>query len=118
MGINRDIYISEKLDFLCAKTLYEIDYGILDLSHVKNVELRNLFCYLEEVLTVELLLNYRQNRTGMFRVHLFGDVWCYCECDCIITAESCLELEERVTSQNRIWYVFDEGLAGRLRRRK
>ncbi len=115
MGIYSARYTSEKLDFLCAETLFEIDYGILDLSHVKNVELRNLFCYLEEVLTVELMLNYRQNRTGMFRVHLFGDVWCYCERDCIITAGSCRELEERVISENRIWYVFDEFLAGRLR---
>ncbi|WP_407422345.1 hypothetical protein [Methanobrevibacter sp.] len=59
-------------------------------------------------------MNYMLNGTGIFRVYRFGDVWCYCEGDCVIAEESPQELERSVVSQNRIWYVFDECLAGRL----
>ena len=38
------------VDFLSGETLREIDYGILDLSHVKDIELKDVFCYLEELL--------------------------------------------------------------------
>ena len=113
MGICLAEYASEVFDFLCADTLHEIDCGTLDLGCIQNVELRELFCYLEELLCVELLLNYRHSSTGIFRVHLFGDVWCYCEGQCVITANSVGELEESVISQNGIWYVFDKALARR-----
>lgn len=115
MEIDLEIYASEIMDFICTKTLYEIDCGILDLGHVEDVELKSTFRYLEELLTTELLLNYRINSTGIFRVYRFGDVWCYCERHCVIAAGSCRELEKRVVSQNRIWYVFDEYLADRVR---
>ena len=113
MGIDLDKYASEVLDFLCTDTMYEIDCGTLDLGCIRDVELREFFRYMEELLYVELLLNYMQSATGIFRVHLFGDVWCYCEGQCVITAESLCELRQSVISQNGIWYVFDETLARR-----
>lgn len=113
MEIGLTKYANEILDFLCEDTLYAIDCGILDLGHIKNVELKEVFYYLEELLTVELLLNYRQNSTGIFRVYRFGDIWCYCERHCVITGNSFGQLREKVISQNRIWYVFDETLAKR-----
>ena len=113
MEIELAKYTNEVLDFICADTLYEIDCGTLDLGHIRNIELREVFYYLEELLYVELLLNYRQNGTGIFRVYLVGDVWCYCEGQCVITAKSCRELKESVISQNGIWYVFDRTQAKR-----
>lgn len=114
MEISLAKYTDEVSDFLCADTLNEIDCGTLDLGHIGNIELREVFYYLEEILTVELLLNYRLNGTGIFRVYLFGDIWCYCEGQCIITAESCRELRKSVISQNGIWYVFDKTRAKRI----
>ena len=113
MGIFLAEYASEVFDFLCADTMYEIDCGTLDLGCIHDVELKEFFCYLEELLHAELLVNYMQSATGIFRVYLFGDVWCYCEGQCVITAKSVGELEKSVISQNGIWYVFDETLARR-----
>lgn len=107
MEINIYRYTDEVLEFMNSDTLYEIDCGILDLSHVRDMELKNIYCYLEELLSVELELNYRQNATGIFRVYLFGDIWCYFEGECVISAYSESELKRKVTSQRRIWYVFD-----------
>lgn len=106
-------YASEIVDFLNGDTLREIDYGILDLSRVGDIELRDVLFYLEELLAVELELNYRQNGTGMFRVYNFGSIWCYCEGEYVVSAYSACELKECVISDNRIWYVFDENLAAR-----
>ena len=114
MGIDLAEYSGEILDFVCTETLMEIDCGILDLAHIEDAQLKCILYYLEELLTVELLMNYRQNRTGIFRVYRFGDVWCYCERECVITARSCRELKESVVSKKRIWYVFDERLAVKL----
>lgn len=115
MEIDFEISTSEIMDFLCTNTLYEIDCGILDLGHV-DAELKSTLRYLEALLTSELLLNYRINCTGIFRVYRFGDIWCYCERHCVIAADSCRELEDKVVSQNRIWYVFDEYQASKVRR--
>lgn len=116
MEIDLSKYADEILDFLRTETLYAIDCGTLDLGRIRNVELKEVLYYFEELLTAELLLNYRQNGTGIFRVYRFGDIWCYCEMQCVITASSCSELERNVISQNRIWYVFDENLASKVRR--
>ena len=51
-------YSVEIVEFLCAETLEEIDYGILDLSRIKNYELREVLIFFEELLTMELRLNY------------------------------------------------------------
>ena len=114
MEIDLARYASEIVDFLSGETLRNIDYGILDLSHVRDIELKDVFYYLEELLSVELELNYRRNSTGIFRVHLFGELWCYCEGEYVVTAYSAEELEQSVISDNRIWYVFDERLAERI----
>ena len=114
MEIDLARYSGEIADFLSCDTLMEIDCGILDLSHVGDIELKNVFCYLEELLAVELELNYRCNGTGIFRVHLLGKYWCYCEEDCVIVEYSANELKKSVISKNRIWYVFDEYLAEKI----
>ena len=116
MQIDLAEYASETLDFLCTDTLYEIDCGILDLSDVEDVELRQVYRFLEELLTVELLLNYRKSATGIFRVYRFGQIWCYCDGRHVITALTCSELEENVLCEGGIWYVFDYDLAERQRR--
>ncbi|MDO5859137.1 hypothetical protein [Methanobrevibacter sp.] len=115
MEIDGIRYSSEIVDFLNGETLRDIDYGILDLSHVEDRQLKDIFLYLEESLTAELIFNYSQNKTGMFRVHLFGKLWCYCEREYVIVAYSVCELKESVISDNRIWYVFDEDLAKKMR---
>ena len=38
-------FTDEIADFLTNETLKAIDYGILDLHHIKNRELRNVFGY-------------------------------------------------------------------------
>ena len=70
-------FTDEIADFLTNETLKAIDYGILDLHHIKNRELRNVFYFLEELLTVELELNYLENETGIFRVCRRGNFWYY-----------------------------------------
>ncbi|WP_405294274.1 hypothetical protein [Methanobrevibacter sp.] len=101
-------YSVEIVEFLCAKTLEEIDYGILDLSHVRNHELKEVLIFLEELLTIELKVNYLKNDTGLFRVHVVGNKYCYNEFGYVLEADSLCELKELVLGEDRIWYVFDE----------
>ena len=42
-------YSGEVVEFLCVETLRDIDYGILDLSRIKNPELSEVFQFFEEV---------------------------------------------------------------------
>lgn len=104
----------EIIEFLCIETLEEIDYGILDLSKIKNYELREVLQFFEELLTLELRGNYLENDTGIFRVSNVGDRYYYREFDYVIEADSISDLKESVLSENRIWYVFDEFLAEEL----
>ena len=108
MDIDLVRYSSEIFDFLSVRTLREIDYGVLDLSKVEDFELKEVLCFLEDLLTMELKVNYRENETGIFRVHVSRGKYCYCEFDHVIEADSIGELRELVLSENRIWYVFDE----------
>lgn len=99
---------SEIEDFFTGNTLREIDYGVLDLSHIENVELKRALRFKEELLAVELEINYLENGTGVFRVSLESRFWCYKQGKEVICASSLVELREIVESENRIWYVFDE----------
>lgn len=109
-------FASEIMDFLSTETLRAIDYGVLDLHHIKDIELREAFCFLEELLTAELQMNYFDNSTGIFRVNTNGRFWYYKQGKHVIRADSLVELERQVNCENRIWYVFDENLAKRLGR--
>ena len=108
MRIDLSRFGSEIVDFCCSDTLREIDYGVLDLSRVEDAELKQALCFQEELLTVELELNYLENDTGIFRVSLEREFWCYKHGREVISASSLVELKEIVESENRIWYVFDE----------
>lgn len=112
MRINSVKYIDEIVEFVSAETLKAIDWGILDLSHVKDMQLKSILLLLEDALTMELERNYRENNTGIFRVSRIRDVWYYTEREFVIHADSLKELEMRVRAQNKIWYVFDEYLTG------
>ena len=104
-------YSSEIEDFLSVQTLKQIDYGVLDLSNVRDYGLREVLGFLEELLTLELKVNYYENETGLFRVQVLEGRCCYTEFGHVLEADSISELRERVLSENRIWYVFDEVLA-------
>lgn len=110
-------YSQEVVEFLNVETLKKIDYGILDLSKIRNHELREVLVFLEELLTMELKVNYLENDTGLFRVQVVENRYCYEEFGYVIEANSIVELEELVLSENRIWYVFDDILADELMRR-
>lgn len=111
MELNWLRYSSEIEDFLSAQTLEQIDYGVLDLSNVGDYGLREVLGFLEELLTMELKVNYYENKTGLFRVQVFEGRCCYTEFGHVLEADSICELRELVLSENRIWYVFDEVLA-------
>ena len=104
----------EIVEFFNAETLREIDYGILDLSRIQDHELKEVLIFFEEFLTMELKLNYLENETGLFRVQIIDDKYCYDEFGYVIKADSICELKELVLSENRIWYVFDEILAEKI----
>lgn len=104
-------FSDEVVEFLNADTLRKIDYGILDLSKVRNPELRDVLIFFEELLSLELKVNYLENDTGLFRVRAVDGRYCYKEFGYKIEAGSILELRELVLAENRIWYVFDEVLA-------
>ncbi len=110
-------YSQEVVEFLNVDTLREIDYGVLDLSKIANHELKEVFQFFEELLKLELKVNYLENGTGLFRVHVVENRYCYEEFGYVIEADSIVELEELVLSENRIWYVFDDILADELMRR-
>ena len=116
MEFNIQKYSVEIVEFLSVETLEKIDYGILDLSKIENYELREVLCFFEELLSMELKVNYYENRTGCFRVEKYQDRYCYCEFGYVIEADSICELKELVLMENRIWYVFDEILARNLLR--
>ena len=106
-------FTSEIGDFLNEETLRAIDYGILDLHQVENRELREVFYFIEELLTAELEQNYLDNDTGIFRVSKRGCLWYYKQERHMIEANTLVELKSKVIFENRIWYVFDEDLADR-----
>lgn len=103
----------EIIEFLSKETLEAIDWGVLDLGHIENRELKQILLALEATLTLELEQNYKYNSTGIFRVSLKGRFWCYKERDIEIKAKNIKDLKMLVESQNRIWYVFDEELGGK-----
>ena len=103
MSIDFVRYTSEIIEFKNAQTLEAIDWGILDLGDINDLELK-------------IMRNYNQNSTGIFRVSYFRGIWSYREYGCRIDAPSLCELKRRVIAQNRIWYVFDEFSAKRLGR--
>lgn len=101
-------YKYEILEFLTSETLCAIDWGVLDLGHIKDMELKSVLMHFEKALTLELKENYKNNSTGIFRVRCVNGIWCYEEYECIIKAENLKDLKEIVIDQRRIWYVFDE----------
>lgn len=114
MRIKLAKFSSEITDFLTIETVKAIDYGVLDLHNVENRELREVFYFFEELLAVELELNYLENKTGIFRVSKENDFWYYRQERHVIRACSLEELKRKVMVENRIWYVFDENLVKRL----
>lgn len=114
MKLNCVRYSFEIAEFLNVKTLEEIDYGILDLSDIRDSELKEVFLFLEEILKLELKINYLNNNTGLFRVRKVDNKYCYTEYGYIIVADSIPELKKLVLDENRIWYVFDDVLARKL----
>ena len=108
MQLNWFRYSEEVVEFLNVDTLIEIDYGILDLSRIKNHELREVLLFFEELLTMELKVNYLENDTGLFRVQVVEGKCYYKEFGYVIEADSVCELKELVLEEDRIWYVFDE----------
>lgn len=111
MELNWFRYEMDVVEFYNCETLRQIDYGTLDFSRVKNPGLRDALIFLEELLTMELRLNYLENDTGLFRVESFDGGYCYREFGYVLEADSVCELKELVLAENRIWYVFDELLA-------
>ena len=107
-------YMVDIVEFLCAETLEEIDYGILDLSKIKDYGLREVLLFFEELLSMELRLNYLENPTGIFRVYIVEDRYFYEEFGYVLEADSISDLRELVLSEERIWYVFDEYLAEKI----
>lgn len=108
-------YSDEIVEFLNVETLREIDYGILDLSKIQNHELKEVLLFFEDLLRMELKVNYFENDTGLFRVQFSCGKYYYEEFGYVIEADSLCELKERVLSENRIWYVFDDVLAGEIK---
>ncbi len=104
-------YSVEIVEFLNVDTLREIDYGILDLSGVRDRQLREVLQIFEELLRLELKLNYLENTTGVFRVEVIEGRYYYREFGDVLEADSMAELKSQVLAEDRIWYVFDEVLA-------
>lgn len=101
-------YSQEIFEFLTSDTLRAIDWGVLDLGYIEDLELKAILMVFERSLTLELMDNYKNNSTGIFRVRYSRGIWCYEEFGCCIKAENLVELKRMVKGQNRIWYVFDE----------
>ena len=101
-------YSQEVVEFLNVDTLRKIDYGILDLSRIRNPELRGVLIFFEELLSLELKVNYLENDTGLFRVRAVEGGYLYNEFGYEVEADSISELKEMVLAEDRIWYVFDE----------
>ena len=79
------------------------------------MELREVLHFFEELLTMELKVNYMENDTGIFRVHAVDGGYCYREFGRVLEADSIEDLKQRVLGENRIWYVFDEILASEMK---
>ena len=107
-----DRYSQDIIEFVNRDTLKAIDWGVLDLGHIENCELKEILLVIEEELTRELRKNYAENGTGIFRVFRCREFWCYKEGGYVIKARNLCELKKIVESQDRIWYVFDESSAG------
>lgn len=118
MEIDLTRFKREIFDFLCTQTIQEIDFGVLDLSYVEDIELKGALCFFKEVLTLELKVNYLENNTGIFRVQYENGRYCYREFGYVIEADSLVELKDLVLAEDRIWYVFDEELLENLKRLK
>lgn len=118
MEIDLTRFKREIFDFLCTETIQEIDFGVLDLSYVEDIELKGALCFFKEVLTLELKVNYLENNTGIFRVQYENGRYCYREFGYVIEADSLVELKDLVLAEDRIWYVFDEELLENLKRLK
>ncbi|WP_406534823.1 hypothetical protein [Methanobrevibacter sp.] len=116
MELNFTRFSQEIIEFICADTIRDIDYGILDLSYVKDIELKDVLYFLEEVLTLELKVNYLENNTGIFRVQLENNRYYYREFGYVIEADSLVELKELVLAENRVWYIFDYDLLESLKK--
>ena len=116
MDFNLTHLAGEIVEFLSADTLREIDQDVLDLSGIRDMELREVLCFLGGALSNELKVNYLENNTGIFRVELNSNGFCYREYGYIIEADSLMELKELVLEEGRIWYVFDEELLGKVMR--
>lgn len=108
MSLDLVKYTTEILEFLTTETLEAIDWGVLDLGHVKDLELKSVLMIFEKSLTLELKDNYKNNSTGIFRVRYANGFWCYEEFGYTVKSRNLEELREIVIGQNRIWYVFDE----------
>lgn len=114
MRFNFTEYMVDIVEFLCRETLEEIDYGILDLSRINDYGLREVLLFFEELLSLELKINYLENSTGIFRVHIAEGRYFYEEFGYVLEADSVLELRELVLGEDRIWYVFDEYMAEKI----
>ena len=110
MDFNLTRFGREIVDFLCTETVRDIDEGVLDLSHVRDMELREVLYFLGDVLTLELKVDYLESNTGIFRVRFENGMYFYKEFGHVIEADSLEELKELVMEEGRIWYVFDCGL--------
>lgn len=111
MDFNLTHFAVEIVEFLSADTLRDIDYGVLDLSYIRDGELKEVLRFFSHILTDELKVNYLENRTGIFRVEFYENRFYYVEYGHVIKADSLCELKQLVLAQNRIWYVFDRELA-------
>jgi hypothetical protein len=89
-------YSLEIEEFLNADTLRKIDYGILDLSGIENRALREVLLFFEELLSMELKVNYVENDTGLFRVEVVEKRYCYREFGHALEADSICDLKELV----------------------
>ena len=114
MRFNSHRFNEEIVDFLSVETLEAIDYDILNLSNIEDLDLKEVFYFFEELLTLELKVNYFENNTGIFRVQYSDGIFYYREFGHVIKANSLNDLKELVLRDNWIWYVFDEYLAEKL----
>lgn len=96
MRFNSHRFNEEIVDFLSVETLEAIDYGILNLSNIEDLDLKEVFYFFEELLTLELKVNYFENNTGIFRVQYSDGIFYYREFGHVIKANSLNDLKELV----------------------
>lgn len=99
-------------EFFTTGTLEAIDWGVLDLSRFPEKSKPAVYVY-EAILERELMDNYDNNSSGIFRVRRQDDLWVYTDrlLSVEIASESLCGLKYEVIRTNNIWYVFDEALA-------